>query len=132
MGLKNQSRRGVTTKNAKPGVNPKSQALNPKCSRCDPDGGREWQPSPGSLLGIESLSEAQILEYLRLAQRMEAVRERGSMLLKGKRVLLLFYEASTRTRLSFELAAKTLGATTTLVTATASSIEKGESLIDTG
>jgi aspartate carbamoyltransferase catalytic subunit len=132
LGFKNQSRRGVVTKNAKPGVNPKSESPNPKCSRRDSDDGREWQPSPGSLLGIEALSEAQILEYLRLAERMEAVRERGSMLLKGKRVLLLFYEASTRTRLSFELAAKTLGATTTLVTATASSIEKGESLIDTG
>ncbi|MGZ4787091.1 MAG: aspartate carbamoyltransferase catalytic subunit, partial [Terriglobales bacterium] len=47
-------------------------------------------------------------------------------------VALLFYEASTRTRISFEFAAKVLGATTTIVHATASSIEKGESLIDTG
>jgi aspartate carbamoyltransferase catalytic subunit len=46
--------------------------------------------------------------------------------------VLLFYEASTRTRTSFEFAAKALGATTTLITATSSSIEKGESLIDTG
>jgi len=53
-------------------------------------------------------------------------------LLRGKRVVLLFYEASTRTRTSFEFAAKSLGAVTTLVTATSSSIEKGESLIDTG
>ena len=53
-------------------------------------------------------------------------------LLRGKRVVLLFYEASTRTRTSFEFAAKALGATTTLITATSSSIEKGESLIDTG
>ena len=45
---------------------------------------------------------------------------------------LLFYEPSTRTRTSFEFAAKALGATTTLITATSSSIEKGESLIDTG
>jgi aspartate carbamoyltransferase catalytic subunit len=91
-----------------------------------------WQPAPGSLLGIESLSEKQILDYLRLARRMEAIRERGSTLLKGKRIVLLFYEASTRTRVSFELAAKALGATTTVITANASSIEKGESLIDTG
>ena len=47
-------------------------------------------------------------------------------------MVLLFYEASTRTRTSFEFAAKALGATTTLITATSSSIEKGESLIDTG
>jgi aspartate carbamoyltransferase catalytic subunit len=55
-----------------------------------------------------------------------------SSLLAGKRIALLFYESSTRTRVSFELAAKALGATTTVITATASSIEKGESLIDTG
>jgi aspartate carbamoyltransferase catalytic subunit len=53
-------------------------------------------------------------------------------MLREKRVALLFYEASTRTRVSFEYAAKMLGATTTVVNATASSIEKGESLIDTG
>jgi len=53
-------------------------------------------------------------------------------LLRGKRVVLLFYEPSTRTRTSFEFAAKALGATTALITATSSSIEKGESLIDTG
>jgi aspartate carbamoyltransferase catalytic subunit len=53
-------------------------------------------------------------------------------LLKGKRVALLFYEASTRTRTSFELAAKTLGAHTILIHSSGSSIEKGESLVDTG
>ncbi len=45
---------------------------------------------------------------------------------------MLFYESSTRTRTSFELAAKSLGATTTLVSDKSSSIEKGESLKDTG
>ena len=58
--------------------------------------------------------------------------KRPPQLLRGKRVVLLFYESSTRTRTSFEFAAKALGATTTLITATSSSIEKGESLIDTG
>jgi aspartate carbamoyltransferase catalytic subunit len=53
-------------------------------------------------------------------------------LLRGKRIVLLFYEASTRTRTSFEFAAKALGATTTLVQSSGSSIEKGESIIDTG
>jgi aspartate carbamoyltransferase catalytic subunit len=47
-------------------------------------------------------------------------------------VALLFYESSTRTRTSFELAAKGLGADTTLVSSLSSSIEKGESLKDTG
>ncbi len=53
-------------------------------------------------------------------------------LLTGRRIALLFYESSTRTRTSFELAAKALGATTTLVSDKSSSIEKGESLKDTG
>jgi aspartate carbamoyltransferase catalytic subunit len=52
--------------------------------------------------------------------------------LADRTVALLFYESSTRTRTSFELAAKSLGATTTLVSDKSSSIEKGESLKDTG
>jgi aspartate carbamoyltransferase catalytic subunit len=83
-----------------------------------------------SLLGTDQLTPAQINSYLKLAQRMDP--RKPSQLLRGKRVVLLFYEASTRTRTSFEFAAKALGATTTLITATSSSIEKGESLIDTG
>jgi aspartate carbamoyltransferase catalytic subunit len=57
--------------------------------------------------------------------------ERHSLLVK-RRVALLFYESSTRTRTSFELAAKALGADTALVSSLSSSIEKGESLKDTG
>src|SRR5271156_6704815 len=53
-------------------------------------------------------------------------------ILAGRRIALLFYESSTRTRTSFELAAKSLGAMTTLVSDKSSSIEKGESLKDTG
>jgi aspartate carbamoyltransferase catalytic subunit len=84
----------------------------------------------GSLLSINQLTTEQIEAILALARRMDPNRPR--LLLRGKRVVLLFYEASTRTRTSFEFAAKALGAVTTLVTATSSSIEKGESLIDTG
>lgn len=84
----------------------------------------------GSLLAIEPLSPKQITEYLTVARRMNPTRPKP--LLKNKRVALLFYEASTRTRTSFEFAAKALGATTTLISASASSIEKGESIIDTG
>jgi len=84
----------------------------------------------GSLLSINHLTTEQIESILALARRMDP--NRPSRLLHGKRVVLLFYEASTRTRTSFEFAAKALGAVTTLVTATSSSIEKGESLIDTG
>ena len=83
----------------------------------------------GSLLGIEHLSAADINGLLQLAQRMSPAKPRP--LLRGKRVLLLFYEASTRTRTSFEIAAQALGASTTLVLSSGSSIEKGESLLDT-
>jgi aspartate carbamoyltransferase catalytic subunit len=83
----------------------------------------------GSLLGIEHLDAAEILGLLKLARRMNPLKPRP--LLRGKRVLLLFYEPSTRTRSSFEVAAKSMGAMTTLVLASGSSIEKGESLLDT-
>src|SRR6202166_922401 len=83
----------------------------------------------GSLLGIEGVSAAEIIKLLQLARKMNPQKPRP--LLRGKRVLLLFYEASTRTRASFEIAAKSLGATTTLVLSSGSSIEKGESLLDT-
>ena len=57
--------------------------------------------------------------------------KRAQLLFK-RRVALLFYESSTRTRTSFELAAKSLGADTALISSLSSSIEKGESLKDTG
>src|ERR1700720_1422145 len=88
------------------------------------------QAARGSLLGIEHLGAEQILGVLKLARRMNPLKPRP--LLRGKRVLLLFYEASTRTRSSFEIAAKSLGAMTTLFRSSGSSIEKGESLLDTG
>ena len=84
----------------------------------------------GSLLGIEHLEAAEILGILKSARRMNPARPRP--LLRGKRVVLLFYEPSTRTRSSFEVAAKALGAATILVQSSGSSIEKGESLLDTG
>ncbi len=85
--------------------------------------------APGSLLAIEHMSAAEILSLLKAASRMNPRRSRP--LLRGKRVLLLFYEPSTRTRSSFEIAAKSLGAMTTLIQSSGSSIEKGESLLDT-
>jgi len=87
-------------------------------------------PARGSLLSIEHLSPKDIGALLQLARRMKP--EHPRPLLRGKRVGLLFYETSTRTRASFEVAAKSLGAITTLIQASGSSIEKGESLLDTG
>src|SRR5208283_1170387 len=51
--------------------------------------------------------------------------------LRGKTIVNLFFEASTRTRTSFEIAAKRLGADVLSITASASSVSKGESLVDT-
>ena len=87
----------------------------------------------GSLLTVEGLSVSDVAAILALTDRLESMDPRQKAgLLAGRRVALLFYESSTRTRTSFELAAKSLGATTTLVSDKSSSIEKGESLKDTG
>ena len=87
----------------------------------------------GSLLSVEHLSVADVAGILAMTARLERMdtAERARVL-AGRTVALLFYESSTRTRTSFELAAKSLGATTTLVSDKSSSIEKGESLKDTG
>jgi aspartate carbamoyltransferase catalytic subunit len=87
----------------------------------------------GSLISVLDLSLHDISEILALA----TVLEEEDPLLRMKRLLkrkvaLLFYESSTRTRTSFELAAKALGADTALISSQSSSIEKGESLKDTG
>ncbi|HMD76596.1 MAG TPA: aspartate carbamoyltransferase catalytic subunit [Terracidiphilus sp.] len=88
---------------------------------------------PGSLLSASDLSLDGLNHILTRATALEnldpLVRDR---ILAKRRVALLFYESSTRTRTSFELAAKGLGADTTLVSSLSSSIEKGESLKDTG
>ena len=87
------------------------------------------RPARGSLLGIEHMEDGEILGLLKLARRMNPLRARP--LLRNRRIVLLFYEASTRTRSSFEIAAKSMGAITILVQSSGSSIEKGESLLDT-
>lgn len=83
-----------------------------------------------SLLGLEHVTADEITSILKLARKMHTRAPRP--LLRGKRIALLFYEPSTRTRVSFEFAAKLLGGHTSLVSSTSSSIEKGESLVDTG
>jgi aspartate carbamoyltransferase catalytic subunit len=88
---------------------------------------------PGSLLSLDDLTLDDLSHILARATALETmdplVRDR---ILAKRRVALLFYESSTRTRTSFELAAKSLGADTALVSSLSSSIEKGESLKDTG
>ncbi len=88
---------------------------------------------PGSLLTTEGLPIPEVASILSLTHRIAQMPASArATLLTGRRIALLFYESSTRTRTSFELAAKSLGATTTLVSDKSSSIEKGESLKDTG
>ena len=88
---------------------------------------------PGSLLSCNDLDLDEVSHILGRATALEGqdplVRDR---ILAKRRVALLFYESSTRTRTSFELAAKALGADTALISSLSSSIEKGESLKDTG
>jgi aspartate carbamoyltransferase catalytic subunit len=89
--------------------------------------------NPGSLLSVQDLTLDVLSHLLARATALEnqdpLTRAR---ILAKRRIALLFYESSTRTRTSFELAAKGLGADTTLVSSLSSSIEKGESLKDTG
>jgi len=88
---------------------------------------------PGSLLSVFDLTVPGVSRLLARATALDhenpIVRDR---ILAKRRIALLFYESSTRTRTSFELASKALGADTTLVSNLSSSIEKGESLKDTG
>jgi aspartate carbamoyltransferase catalytic subunit len=86
------------------------------------------------LLGLEHLSRLQIERVLDQARPMKDVFMRSIKkvpALRGKTVALLFFEPSTRTRTSFELAAKRLSADTLDISIPASSVSKGESLLDT-
>ena len=88
---------------------------------------------PGSLLSAGDLTLPEIGHILNRATALENEDPlKRDRILSKRKIALLFYESSTRTRTSFELAAKALGADTTLVSSLSSSIEKGESLKDTG
>lgn len=87
------------------------------------------------LLGLRNTSAEEITEILDNAEEMKKLVNSGKKsfdLLKGKTLITLFYENSTRTRTSFELAGKYLGATEVNISASSSSVQKGETLIDTG
>jgi aspartate carbamoyltransferase catalytic subunit len=86
---------------------------------------------PAGLLGIETLTRDEVQAILDRARDFQPRNPRKLDLLRGRMVVNLFFEASTRTRTSFEIAAKRLGADTISITAQASSVSKGESLVDT-
>lgn len=86
------------------------------------------------VLGLEDMSVEEIRQILHTAKVMKEILLRPIKklpTLKGKSVVNLFYENSTRTRTSFEMAGKILGADTTSIAVAQSSVSKGESLLDT-
>lgn len=86
------------------------------------------------LLGTEDLTREEIqaiLDRARDFQPGDGHRFQKFDILRGRMVVNLFFEASTRTRTSFEIAARRLGADAVSITASASSVSKGESLVDT-
>lgn len=86
------------------------------------------------LLGIEGLTVAEIEAFLNAAESLFDVSRRSVRkvpTLRGKTIVNLFYEPSTRTRTSFELAGKRLSADVINISASSSSAVKGESLLDT-
>lgn len=86
------------------------------------------------LLDLDNLTSKEIEYILQTAVPMKEILSRPIKklpTLRGKSVVLLFYESSTRTRTSFESAAKILGADTTNFSVAQSSVNKGESLLDT-
>jgi aspartate carbamoyltransferase catalytic subunit len=92
----------------------------------------EWNRK--HLLGLEELSREEIEFILQTAESFKDISDRPIKkvpALRGKTVATVFYEPSTRTRTSFELAAKRLSADTLSVTVASSSVVKGESLKDT-
>ncbi|MEA1970308.1 MAG: aspartate carbamoyltransferase, partial [Thermodesulfobacteriota bacterium] len=86
------------------------------------------------MLGIVDLSREEIELILDTAESFKEISTRKIKkvpTLRGKTVITLFFEASTRTRTSFEIAAKRLSADTINISASTSSVVKGETLIDT-
>ncbi len=86
------------------------------------------------LLDTDTMTRAELQLVMDTAEGMREVRSRPMnkvATLRGVTVITLFYEQSTRTRASFEVAAKALGADVVNLTASGSSVEKGETLIDT-
>ena len=86
------------------------------------------------LLGLKELEAEEILHILDTAEELKKILKspvKKTDYLAGKTTVNLFYENSTRTRTSFELAAKYMGASSANITASGSSVQKGESLVDT-
>jgi aspartate carbamoyltransferase catalytic subunit len=94
----------------------------------------EYRFSHKHILGMEDFSAADISFILQTAESLKEISTRSIKkvpTLRGKTIINLFFEPSTRTRLSFEIAAKRMSADTFNISASTSSTTKGETLIDT-
>lgn len=87
------------------------------------------------ILGLKDMSSEEIEHIINTAKTMKYIitsKNKKTPHLQGKSIITLFYENSTRTRLSFELASKYMSASAANISASSSSVSKGETLIDTG
>ncbi len=112
-------------------------AVSPSVAVPSVDAAPESQPVAWRhrhLLDVDGLSGAEIELVMRTTDAMREVLARPIAkvpALRGRQVTILFYEASTRTRVSFEVAARNLSADVVNIAAASSSVSKGESLVDT-
>jgi aspartate carbamoyltransferase catalytic subunit len=108
------------------------EKLAPLAAPAVADPPRAW--TRRHLLNVDDFTAAELEAVMQTTDAMKEVQGRDVPrvpALRGKTIVTLFYEASTRTRASFELAGKALGADVINISAGGSSVEKGESLIDT-
>ncbi len=114
------------------GASPDVSGPSPEVSGASPAQGIAWHHR--HLLDLDVVSWPEIELVLRTTDAMKEVLARPIAkvpALRGRNVTILFYEASTRTRVSFEVAAKNLSADVVNIAAQTSSVTKGESLVDT-
>ncbi len=107
---------------------------NPKSIESIVENNYQLSPSINNLLDIDQLDLTDLDTIFTLSEIIDSFlvkNEKKSSLLKGKTIVTLFYESSTRTRVSFEEAGKLLGADVINMSGSGTSIDKGESLLNT-
>ncbi len=126
------AKKASSSSSTKAAGRPKVVSLTAPTNPRDPGGPFVWTRK--DLLGLDDLSPAEIVHILDTAESFKEVSTRSIKkvpALRGKVVALMFFEDSTRTRMSFELAASRLSADTLLFSAKGSSVAKGETTLDT-
>jgi aspartate carbamoyltransferase catalytic subunit len=115
-------------------VSSKSKSAAKKAPSFEVTAGEDFVWTKKDLVGMDELSAEEIVYLLDTAESFKEVSTRSIKkvpALRGKVVALMFFENSTRTRMSFELAASRLSADTILFTSSGSSVAKGETTMDT-